>query len=89
MIPNIHILGLLDTLKYLALGGRIGKVQALLGSMLNVKPMLAVRDGILTPSGRVRSRARGVDILFDYVKNIADIQGWPSFTIPPLMKQKR
>ena len=74
MIPNIHILGLLDTLKYLALGGRIGKVQALVGSMLNVKPMLAVKDGVLTPSGRVRSRAKGVEILVNYVKSIANIQ---------------
>jgi DegV family protein with EDD domain len=74
MIPTIHILGLLDTLKYLAMGGRIGKVQALVGSMLNVKPMLAVKDGVLTPSGRVRSRAKGIDILVNYVKNIPDIQ---------------
>jgi DegV family protein with EDD domain len=74
MIPHIHILGLLDTLKYLALGGRIGKMQALLGSMLNVKPMLTIKDGVLTPSGRVRSRAKGIDILVDYVKKKADIQ---------------
>lgn len=74
MIPSIHVLGLLDTLKYLALGGRIGKMQALLGSVLNVKPMLTVKDGVLTPTGRVRSRAKGVDILFDFVKNAADIQ---------------
>ena len=74
MIPSIHILALLDTLKYLALGGRIGKLQALLGSMLNVKPMLTLKDGVLTPTGRVRSRTRGIDILFEYVKNTADIQ---------------
>jgi DegV family protein with EDD domain len=74
MIPNIRILGLVDTLKYLALGGRIGKVQALVGSMLNVKPMLAVKDGVLTPSGRVRSRSKGIDILVDYVKKATNIQ---------------
>lgn len=74
MIPTIRVFGLLDTLKYLALGGRIGKVQALLGSVLNVKPMLTVKDGVLTPAGRVRSRAKGIDILFDFVKNTADIQ---------------
>ena len=62
MIPSIRVFGLLDTLKYLALGGRIGKVQALLGSMLNVKPMLTVKDGVLTPAGRARSRAKGIDI---------------------------
>jgi len=74
MIPSIHVFGLLDTLKYLALGGRIGKMQALLGSMLNVKPMLTIKEGVLTPSGRVRSRAKGIDILVDFVKNKAEIQ---------------
>jgi DegV family protein with EDD domain len=74
MIPRIHLLALLDTLKYLALGGRIGKMQALLGSVLNVKPMLTLKDGVLAPVGRVRSRAKGIDVLFDFVKNAADIQ---------------
>jgi DegV family protein with EDD domain len=74
MIPHIHVLGLLDTLKYLALGGRIGKVQALLGSVLNVKPLLTLKDGALAPAGRVRSRAKGIKILFDFVKNAVDIQ---------------
>ena len=74
MTPAIRVFGLLDTLKYLALGGRISKVQALLGSVLNVKPMLTVKDGVLTPAGRVRSRAKGIDILFDFVKKAADIQ---------------
>jgi len=74
MIPSIHMLGLLDTLKYLALGGRIGKVQALLGSVLSVKPMLTIKDGELVPAGRVRSRTKGIDRLFDFVKNAVDIQ---------------
>jgi DegV family protein with EDD domain len=73
-IPKIHLLALLDTLKYLAKGGRIGKVKALLGSVLSVKPMLAVKDGELVPAGQVRSRAKGMDKLFDFVKNVADIQ---------------
>jgi len=74
MIPSIHILGLLDTLKYLALGGRIGKVQALLGSILSVRPMLTMKDGELVPAGRVRNRNRGIDRLFDFVKNAVDVQ---------------
>jgi DegV family protein with EDD domain len=74
MIPGIRVLGLLDTLKYLALGGRIGKVQALLGSVLNVKPMLTIKGGLLSPAGRVRSRTRGIDILYNFVKNAAGIQ---------------
>ena len=74
VIPSIHLLGLLDTLKYLALGGRIGKVQALLGSVLSVKPMLTIKDGELVPAGRIRSRTKGIDRLFDFVKNTVDIQ---------------
>ena len=74
VIPSIHLLGLLDTLKYLALGGRIGKVQALLGSVLSVKPMLTIKDGELVPAGRIRSRTKGMDRLFDFVKNTVDIQ---------------
>jgi len=74
MIPSIHLLGLLDTLKYLALGGRIDKVQGLLGSVLSVKPMLTIKNGELVPAGRVRSRAKGIDMLFDFVENAVDIQ---------------
>jgi len=74
MIPSIHVLGLLDTLKYLALGGRIGKVQALLGSILSVKPILTIKDGELLPAGRVRNRTMGIDRLFGFVKNAVDIQ---------------
>ena len=59
---------------YLALGGRIGKVQALLGSVLSVKPMLTIKDGELVPAGRVRSHTKGIDRLFDFVKNAVDIQ---------------
>jgi DegV family protein with EDD domain len=73
-IPTIHLLALLDTLKYLALGGRIGKAKALLGTILSVKPMLTIKNGELEPVGQVRTRAKGIDRLFDFVKNATDIQ---------------
>lgn len=73
-IPSIHLLGFLDTLKYLALGGRIGKAKALLGSVLSLKPMLTMKDGELEPVSQVRSQAHGMDRLFDFVKNATDIQ---------------
>ncbi len=74
IIPSIHLLGLFDTLKYLALGGRIGKAKALLGSVLAVKPMLTMTDGELEPADQVRTRASAIDRLFDFVKNATDIQ---------------
>jgi len=74
LIPTIHILGLLDTLKYLALGGRIGKVQTLLSSILNVKALLSIKDGLLVPVGVTRSRSKGIDKLVEFVKNARNIQ---------------
>ena len=44
-IPETHYFGIVDNLEYLYKGGRIGKAQAFLGSMLNVKPLLIVQDG--------------------------------------------
>ncbi len=49
------------TLEYLQKGGRIGKAQALAGSLLHVKPILSVRDGVIEPVGRVRGRQKAVE----------------------------
>jgi DegV family protein with EDD domain len=68
-IDNAQPLCLLDTLKYLQLGGRIGKAKALLGNILNVKPLITIRGGEVLPSGQARSRAKGLDMLFGFVKN--------------------
>ncbi|MFC2013568.1 DegV family protein [Chloroflexota bacterium] len=73
-IPNIQLLGLLDTLKYLLLGGRIGRAKHLLGSILNVKPMLKLQEGEVVPAGQVRTRSKGMDKLFEFAKNAVDIE---------------
>ena len=73
-MPKIRLLFLLDTLEYLKKGGRIGKAKALLGSILSVKPMLAVKDGELVPAGQARTRAKGMDKLFEFVQSAANIQ---------------
>ena len=74
IIPDIHLLILFDTLKYLAKGGRIGKAKELLGSVLNVKPLLSIQDGELVPTGQVRTRSKGIQRLFEAVKNTTGIQ---------------
>jgi len=73
-IPSIRVLGVFDTLKYLFRSGRLGKAKALLGSVLNVKPLITMRDGELFPAGQVRTRSKGIERLFDFVKNALDIQ---------------
>jgi len=73
-INHLRVLAVFDTLKYLLKGGRIGKAKALLGSLLNAKPLLTMRDGELSPVGLARTRAKGLERLFEMAKNALDIQ---------------
>ena len=54
MRERMQVLFVVDTLEYLARGGRIGKARALLGNLLGIKPILAVVDGEIVPVDRVR-----------------------------------
>ena len=74
VVSSVKLLVLFDTLKYLAKGGRIGKAKSLLGSVLSVKPMLTIKDGEFVPVGQVRSRSKGIERLFDFAKDTADIE---------------
>ena len=49
---------MVDTLRYLAMGGRIGRAQALLGGVLQFKPIVGIRDGETHPVDRPRTRRR-------------------------------
>ena len=50
-----------DTLEFLAKGGRIGRAKALMGSLLNVKPILAIEDGEVVPLTRARGRGKAFE----------------------------
>jgi DegV family protein with EDD domain len=73
-IPRSHSVMFFDTLKYLAKGGRIGRAQSFLGSMLAVKPILTMRDGEASPLTRVRSRGAGKDYLYNFVAGYPKIE---------------
>ena len=62
-----HVLATLDTLEYLRKGGRIGGAQAMLGSMLSIKPVIEVRDGAVEPAGKVRTRSKALRFLVDHI----------------------
>ncbi len=74
-ISRTHLIAYFDTLKYLARGGRIGKAQGLLGSMLSVKPLLTIKDGEMTPVTRVRSLSAGLDYLYNFAASLSNIEG--------------
>ena len=67
-IPQIRFFGLLDTVEYLEKGGRIGKAQAFVGSLLRIKPLLIIRDGAVHPLERARTRGKGLDRLRQLVE---------------------
>jgi fatty acid kinase fatty acid binding subunit len=58
---HVRVVFTCTTLEYLKRGGRIGKAQALAGSLLNVKPILELRDGVVEPIGRVRGRQKALE----------------------------
>jgi DegV family protein with EDD domain len=67
-----------ETLEYLRRGGRIGGARALLGSVLNIKPVLQVLDGRIEPFDRVRTYARALDRMCDEVISATGEAGRPA-----------
>ena len=73
-LPLTHGYFALDTLEYLQKGGRIGKAQAFIGSVLNVKPILTLRDGEAHPVERLRNRERALRRLGELTHRLAPLQ---------------
>jgi len=74
MLSQIKLLAMFDTLEYLARGGRIGRAKSLIGSLLNVKPLLTLKNGEFVPVSQVRSKARGKERLLEFIKSLKDIE---------------
>ncbi|WP_020615352.1 DegV family protein [Paenibacillus daejeonensis] len=67
---NMKLYFLVDTLEYLQKGGRIGKASALIGSILNIKPILTVdRDGIVAAVDKVRGQRKAMQRMIDLLKS--------------------
>lgn len=67
MIPVTQMVQTADTLKYLYLGGRIGLAQNLVGSLLNIKPLIGMRKGVIVALGKARSHMQAYTDMADYV----------------------
>jgi len=63
-----QIFVVLETLEYLRRGGRIGKAQALVGSVLSLKPVLTVRNGEVVPLERVRTWRKAMDRMVELIR---------------------
>jgi len=68
LAPCVSIFAMVDTLKYAWRGGRIGAAKALVGSLLNIKPILALENAEAKPLARARSRAKGVEYILNLLE---------------------
>jgi DegV family protein with EDD domain len=71
---RVRLIAALDTLEYLRKGGRIGAVSSFLGSLLNVKPLVQVKDGEVLPLERVRTRNKALQRVAEIVKDLGKLE---------------
>ena len=68
LIPITRMIQTADTLKYLYMGGRIGRAKHLVGTLLNIKPLISMEDGIILALGQARSRHRAYRMMVEKVE---------------------
>jgi DegV family protein with EDD domain len=73
-VPRQRVLALLDTLRYIEMGGRVNRAQAMIGTMLDLKPILALADGEIRGVDRVRTRARAFPRLVELLRRDAPLE---------------
>jgi DegV family protein with EDD domain len=74
ILPHIYLIFFVERLDYLERGERISPAQALLGTMLRIKPLLLVEDGDILPVEKVRTRSMAIEKLAEFVAEFASIQ---------------
>jgi DegV family protein with EDD domain len=67
-VPKCRVLALLDTLKYIEMGGRVNRAQAMIGTMLDLKPLLLVADREIKSVDRVRTRSRAIPRMVEFFR---------------------
>lgn len=73
LIPRTWVFGVVDTLEHLEKGGRIGGARALLGSLLSIKPVVTLVDGVVAEESKQRTRGRSLRYLADKARNAPPI----------------
>lgn len=74
MIPHVYLVFYVETMDFLERSGRIGKAQAILGSMLNIKPILFMEDGDIIPLEKVRTTEKAIEKLFEFVAEFDNLE---------------
>ncbi len=69
LMPRVRMIQTADTLRYLYMGGRIGRAQHLFGSLLNIKPLISMEEGVIVALGQARSRLGAYQQIVQRVAN--------------------
>jgi fatty acid kinase fatty acid binding subunit len=77
---RMTLLGVIDTLDNLKKGGRIGGAQAFLGTMLSIKPVIQVIDGVVEPESRQRTRGKALRYVADKARSAGRISNMAAFS---------
>ncbi|MBN1318656.1 MAG: DegV family protein [Anaerolineales bacterium] len=75
MIPVTEMIQTADTLRYLYMGGRIGQAKRLVGTLLSIKPLIGMKDGVIVPLGQARSRTKAYKMMVDRVESAVGRMG--------------
>ncbi len=68
MLSKLETYFIVDTLEYLQKGGRINMATAIVGNILNIKPILGVKDGLVIPLDKIRGSKRAINKMVKYIK---------------------
>lgn len=75
LVGRCQVWGALDTLENLKKGGRIGGAKAMLASVLSIKPIIEVRNGVVEEGGKQRTRSKAIAFLVDKVRQNVESPG--------------
>ncbi|MAT42842.1 MAG: hypothetical protein CL609_10900 [Anaerolineaceae bacterium] len=75
MIPLTTMIQTADTLKYLMMGGRIGRATHLVGSLLNIKPLIGMKEGVIVPLGKAFTRGQAYKMMVENAVKAAGKSG--------------
>lgn len=74
LVGRVKVFGALDTLENLKKGGRVGGAQAMIGSMLSIKPIIEVSSGKVEPESKQRTRSKSLAYLVDKVRQAGKVE---------------
>ena len=79
VVDHLSVFFVVDTLEYLKRNGRIGQASALVGTLLNIKPILTLNDGVVAPFEKIRGKSKAIRRIHELARALKDKYPGQSF----------